>query len=61
MMEKYNRPYFEQHKCDICKAPANFYRYSVKTQKGQMLCASEKCNHISLINTGFISLIVSKL
>jgi len=48
--------YFKRFACDICKAPADFYRYSSKTKKGYVLCSSDKCNSISDIAVGYRNL-----
>ncbi len=60
-MEKFNNDYFKKHQCDVCKAPASFYRYSSKLKKGFMLCNSEKCNYSSDVNVGWVNLNIAIL
>jgi hypothetical protein len=48
--------FFNNQKCEICKSPASFYRYSTREHKGRMLCTHTDCDYKSLVMSGYISL-----
>ena len=51
MKERFYKPYFENKNCSICKGRAKKYRFI--GGKGYFLCASEKCDIMTLVKAGW--------
>jgi hypothetical protein len=48
------RPYFEQHKCNICQKSAKFGRFA--KNKLSYICEDKKCNNVSDVVSGWFNL-----